>query len=93
MQNIGTLTQLAMTEKQLAFADKIADGLGYQGRTAYSTTSAINGLHCMKGRDSQKEGCIVLTQEMGFVFVSTLDDLGLHDLADEENEVLTKDKN
>ncbi len=85
MSKLPNLTQLKMDEKQLSFAKKIAEGLGYR-QTAYSTTSSINGLHCLPDYDGHKSGCIVLTKEMGFLFVATLDDLCLHDLAEEERE-------
>jgi len=74
------ITQIEMTEAQIEFAEKIAKRLGFT-QTAYTSTSQLWGLYCLPDHARHKHGCIILTKELGFLFVSDLEDLQLHDLA------------
>ncbi len=77
------ITQLEMTESDIDFADKIAKSLGFT-QTAYTSTSQLWGLYCLPDHTKHKHGCIIKTKELGFLFVSDLEDLQLHDLAEME---------
>jgi hypothetical protein len=85
------LTQVEMTEADIALAERIAHELGYE-QTAYTSTSQLWGLFCLNENPATwrgnpqalKRGCVIKTEELGFLFVSGLDDLQLHDLANEE---------
>ena len=77
------ITQLEMSEADIAFAEKIAKGLGYT-QTAYTSTSLFWGVFCLPDHARHKHGCIIKTQECGFLFVSDLEDLQLRELSKEE---------
>lgn len=74
-----TITQVEMTEEDIEFAEKIAKSLGFE-QTAYTSTSQLWGLFCLPDHTRHKHGCIIKTEELGFLFVSDLEDLQLHDL-------------
>lgn len=76
------ITQTEMSEAQIEFAEKVAKHLGFT-QTAYTSTSAVWGLFCLPDRRGQRHGCLVQTKELGLPFVSDLEDLQLHDLAEE----------
>lgn len=84
-----------MSEAQIALAEKVAKALGYE-QTAYTSTSALWGLFCLKenpatwrgDKQALRAGCLIQTKELGLLFVSDLDDLNLHDLADEERKAV-----
>jgi hypothetical protein len=81
------INQVEMSEEDIAFAERIAQRLGYE-QTAYTSTSGLWGLFCLnenprtwKGNpQALKRGCVIKTVEFGFLFVSDVEDLGLHDL-------------
>lgn len=75
------ITALEMTEKEIEFAERIAARLGYR-QTAYTSSSGLWGLFCLPDNARHKHGCIILTKQFGFLFVSDLEDLQLHELAD-----------
>lgn len=81
-----TLTQLEMSDDDVAFAERIARRLGYD-QTAYTSTSQLWGLYCLPDGPRHRHGCIIKTKELGFLFVADLEDCQLHDLADEERKV------
>lgn len=70
------LTQLEFTDSDHETAERIARALGYT-QTAYTSTSALWGLFCLRDRASQKAGCIIRTRELGFLFVQDVEDLNL----------------
>ena len=73
-----------MSEDDIEFAEKIAKSLGFT-QTAYTSTSQLWGLYCLPDHARHKHGCIIKTQELGFLFVADLEDLQLHDLSTEEH--------
>lgn len=70
------ITQVEMTEKDIEDAEKIAKRLGYT-QTAYTSSSALWGLFCLRDRASQREGCIIKTAELGLLFVQDIEDLNM----------------
>lgn len=85
-----TITQLEMSDADIDFAERIAKRLGYT-QTAYTSTSQLWGLSCLPDHAKHKHGCIIKTQELGFLFVSDLEDLQLHDLAEMERKLPQND--
>lgn len=83
------LTQLEMSDADIEFAERIGRALGFN-QLPYCSTSAIIGVQCLPDRDRQKSGAVIKTKEMGFLFVSTIEDLNLDDLAEEEFNNLRK---
>lgn len=81
--NTQNLTQLEFGERDFELAEAAAKRLGYT-QTAYTSTSALWGLFCLPDRAGQREGCFIKTKELGLLFVSDLEDLELHDLAEKE---------
>jgi len=67
------LTQLEFTEQDTIKAEKIAKSLGFE-QTAYTSSSALWGLFCLKENAKSKAGCIIKTRELGFLFVSDGED-------------------
>lgn len=63
-----------MDDEDIAIAREMAEHLGYT-QTAYTSTSALWGLHCLSERPSQRGGCVVKTKELGFLFVQTDEDV------------------
>lgn len=76
------ITQTEMSEQDITFAERIAAKLGYS-QTAYTSTSGLWGLFCLADHARHRKGCIIKTREFGFLFVADLEDLQLHELADE----------
>ncbi|HET9256313.1 MAG TPA: hypothetical protein VFO16_14100 [Pseudonocardiaceae bacterium] len=70
------LTQLEFSGDDFEIAERIARRLGYR-QTAYTSTSALWGLFCLRDRASQRAGCIIRTRELGFLFVQDVEDLNL----------------
>lgn len=68
------ITQLEFDESDFPIAEKLAKKLGYT-QTAYTSTSAMWGLFCLRDRATQRAGCIIKTKEFGFLFVSDMEDL------------------
>lgn len=85
MKDTQTLTQVEFDEADFELAEKVAKRLGYT-QTAYTSTSALWGLFCLRdhAKDRKPEACIIKTKELGLLVVSNLEDLQLHDLADEQ---------
>src|ERR1043165_4209206 len=84
----GKLTQLEYDRSDFAVAEKIAAELGYR-QTAYTSTSDLIGLFCMKENPEHstgphKGGCLIKTTELGWLFVADLNDLNLHAIAEKE---------
>lgn len=84
--NTQNLTMLEMSEAQIEFAEKVAKRLGFT-QTAYTSTSALWGLFCLPDHAKHKHGCLVQTVELGLLFISDLEDLQLHTLADEQRKL------
>jgi len=78
------LTQLEFSGNDFKIAQRVAEHLGYQ-QTAYTSTSALWGLFCLKEnpatwrgpRQALMDGCVIKTRELGLMFVQTLEDLHL----------------
>lgn len=78
------ITPIEFSEADHERAERIAAHLGYQ-QTAYTSTSALWGLFCLKenpehwrGRRRALEGaCIIKTREFGLLVVQGLEDLNL----------------
>ena len=70
------ITQLEFEESDFPKAERIAKRLGYT-QTAYTSSSALFGLFCLRDRASQKAGCIIKTKEFGFLFVQDVEDMNL----------------
>ncbi len=85
-----TLTMLEFTEKDFETAAEIADRLGYEDNTAYTSTSDIIGLFCMPfnpeyaPRRPHVGGCVIKTKEFGFMFVQTDEDMHMEDITKED---------
>jgi hypothetical protein len=82
-----SITQLEMSDTDLALAQEAATRLGYT-QTAYTTSSELWGLFCLRDADKDRKpsGCFVKTKEFGLLFVHDLEDLQLHDLADKQRK-------
>ena len=72
----GFLTQLEMDEPTTKEAERMASRLGYE-QTAYTSTSALIGLHCLPERlgRAKRGGCLVNTVELGLLFVQTQENI------------------
>lgn len=78
------LKQREFIGEDFTVAEKIAKRLGYT-QTAYTSTSALVGMFCLrenpatwKGpRQALTAGCIIKTQELGFLFVQDVEDLNM----------------
>lgn len=81
------ITQLEMTESDIERAEEVAKRLGYT-QTAYTSTSGLWGLFLMRdsAKDRKYAGCIIKTAEFGLMFVADLEDLQLHDLAEQDRK-------
>lgn len=85
--SLQSITQLEMGEQDIELAERAAKARGYT-QTAYTSTSGLIGLYCLRdsANDRKASGCFVKTLEFGLLFVSDLEDLQLHDLADEQRK-------
>lgn len=70
------ITQLEFDDTDFAKAEAIAKRLGYT-QTAYTTSSGLYGLFCLRDRATQKAGCIIKTVQFGLMFVQDLEDLNI----------------
>jgi hypothetical protein len=70
------LTQIEFSRDDHDVAQRIAARLGYT-QTAYTSTSALWGLFCLRDRAGDRAGCIIKTRELGFLFVQDVEDLNL----------------
>lgn len=71
------LNQIEFNEEDHEIAGRIAKKLGYT-QTAYTSTSGLWGLFCLRDGPHDKAGCIIKTQEFGFMFVQCCEDLNLN---------------
>jgi len=76
------ITPLELTEKEIELCERAAKRIGFT-QTAYTSTSGLWGLFCLPDHAKHREGCFIKTAEFGIMFVSDLEDLQLHDLAEE----------
>lgn len=83
------ITQLEMTDSDIELAERAAQARGYT-QTAYTSTSDLIGLYCLRdsANDRKPDGCFVKTQQFGLVFMADLEDLQLHDLAEEQRKAV-----
>lgn len=70
------ITQLEFEESDFAVAERMAKRLGYT-QTAYTTSSALWGLFCLRDRPKQHAACIIKTREFGLMAVMSLEDLNM----------------
>lgn len=76
------ITPVELSEPEIALCERAAKRLGFT-QTAYTSSSGLWGLFCLPNRPTQREGCFIKTRQFGIMFVSDLEDLQLHDLAEE----------
>lgn len=76
--NTKGITQLEMTDDDLDKAEAIAKRLGWT-QCAYTSSSALIGLFCLRNKNDDTEACIVKTKEFGFLLIQNLEDLNLSD--------------
>lgn len=85
--NAPQIDQIEMTEEDIEFAERIAERLGYE-QTAYTSSSALWGLFCLNENPATwrgnpqalRKGCIIKTEQFGFLFVMDLEDMQMGDL-------------
>lgn len=82
---VPSITQIEMSEADVALCERAAKRLGYT-QTAYTSTSQLWGLYCLPDHAKHREGVFIKTKELGLLFVADLEDLQLHDLADVERK-------
>jgi hypothetical protein len=80
------ITPVEMSESEIELAERAAKRLGYT-QTAYTSSSGLWGLFCLTDHAEHREGCFIKTAEFGIMFVSDLEDLQLHDLAEQERKL------
>lgn len=85
------ITQLEMSNADIEFAERAAARLGFT-QTAYTSTSGLWGLFCLPDRAGMKEGVFIKTLQFGLLFVSDLEDLKLHDLAEQERKMQKREQ-
>ncbi len=69
------ITPLEFDESDFPQAEAMAKQLGFT-QTAYTSSSALWGLFCLRDRPAQKlSGCIIKTREFGLMFVADAEDL------------------
>lgn len=76
------ITQIEFGPEDHETAERIARHLGYE-QTAYTSSSALWGLFCLPENPARPEnrgkphrgGCIIKTQQFGFLFVQDTEDL------------------
>jgi hypothetical protein len=76
------ITPMEMSEADIELAERAARQLGFT-QTAYTSTSGLWGLFCLPDHALHRHGCFIKTAQFGLMFVSDLEDLQLHDLAEE----------
>ena len=72
-----------MDEADIETAERIAAKLGFT-QTAYTSTSALWGLFCLKDNARHRVGCIIKSREFGFLFVADMEDCNLYEFASME---------
>lgn len=88
MQNAPQIDQVEFGESDFLIAEQIAKRLGYE-QTAYTSTSGLWGLFCLPENPQYSNGphtggCIIKTQQFGFLFVADLEDMHMDDLNQKE---------
>ena len=73
------ITQIEFTGDDHDIAEIIAKKLGFK-QTAYTSTSGLWGLFCLPDNAAHRCGCIIKTEEFGFLFVQDLEDLKMEDV-------------
>ncbi len=88
MNKPPAINPVEMTEKEISLCEVAAARLGYS-QTSYTSQSGLWGLFCLRdsAEDRKPSGCFIKTQEFGTMFVSDLEDLQLHDLAERERKM------
>lgn len=76
MSDQQVLTQVEFDDGDFEKAEKIARALGFE-QTAYTSTSSLWGLFCLRDNPGDEEGCIIKTVEIGFLFVQDGEDRNL----------------
>jgi hypothetical protein len=86
MNNTQPLTQIEFAPDDHKRAAELARRLGYI-QTAYTSTSSMWGLFCLpenperaKRGERTEGGCIIVTKELGMLFVQNLEELHFDDL-------------
>ncbi len=74
IMNTPPITQQEMSEKDVQHAKSLAVKLGYGDNTAYTSSSAMIGVFCLDS-PGKNGGCIIKTDEFGFMFVQLEEDL------------------
>lgn len=80
-----TMTMMEMNEADISTAKRIAKRLGF-AQHVYTSTSDIIGLFCLPDHAGHRHGCVVKTKEFGFMYVSDLEDMQLHDIHEEQTK-------
>lgn len=78
-----TINQIEFSDADFPAAEAIAKRLGYE-QTVYTSTSGLWGLFCLKENPAYSKGphtggCIIKTQEFGFMFVADLGDMNINE--------------
>ena len=81
-----SITQIEFSIEDFPIAEVIACRLGYT-QTAYTSTSGLWGLFCLRDKASDKAGCVIKTKEFGFMFVQDLEDLNMYNLKEKIKEL------
>jgi hypothetical protein len=79
------ITPLEMTEREIELCERAARRIGFT-QTAYTSSSGLWGLFCLPDHAKHRRGCFIKTREFGIMFLSDLEDLQLHDLAEDERK-------
>ena len=82
-----TINQLEMTDADIDIAEQIATRMGYE-QFAYTSSSALWGLFCLPenpatwrgAQQALNAGCIIKTEQFGFLFVADLEDMHMQDV-------------
>lgn len=77
------ITPVEMTAEEIELCERAAGRIGFT-QTAYTSSSGLWGLFCLPDHARHRHGCFIKTAQFGILFVSDLEDLQLHDLAEEE---------
>ncbi len=76
IEQAPSIQQIEFEESDFAIAECIAKRLGYT-QTAYTSTSGLWGLFCLPDNAHQKSGCVIKTEQFGFMFVQDCEDMHL----------------
>ena len=73
-----TINQVEFEESDFPKAEKIAKRLGYR-QTVYTSTSGLWGLFCLAENSHCRSGCVIKTEQFGFLFVQDCEDLHIEE--------------